>query len=617
MVLSDFCSTFEDSASNYDINQENKTHKNMKEYIKMTLATITGLFLFGFVAMFLFIGMIGAIAALGETVPVMPKEAVLSIDFTEMALAEQTSEADPLAMLQGGGDITPVGIYSAINAINAAAQDPAIRYIYMKPDAASGGLAQIEEFRTALKNFRDSGKAIVSYIENPSNAGYYLASVSDKVYMTKYDGGMNMFNGLSSQLIFLKDALDRLGVNVQLIRHGKYKSAGEMYIRSSSSKENMEQNEAMIGSMWESWSTEIAQSREISTEELNAMLNDLKLNFPSDFLDNGLVDELLSREELQQKLADLYVTDSYKNVKSISLADYAVIKDVPNLKATNKIAVIYAEGNIVDGSSTDGVAGDRFAKIIADVRADKDVKAVVLRVNSPGGSVMASEKIKAELELLRESVPVIASYGDYAASGGYWISANCDRIFANATTLTGSIGVFSMIPDLGGTIKNKLHVTVTPVKSNEHADMLGMMRALTPQEEAYMQASVERIYTKFTSIVAEGRDMTVEDVDAIAQGRVWTGAEALEIGLVDEIGTLEDAIEYAAMSIEGVTSVSDVQIAAYPKPLTTLEMLLESFGGESAFAGTPLESIEQAFLGWDASQAGKAYARIPYEIIVR
>ena len=600
-----------------DINQENKTHKNMKEYIKMTLATITGLFLFGFVAMFLFIGMIGAIAALGETAPVMPKEAVLSIDFTEMALAEQTSEADPLAMLQGGGDITPVGIYSAINAINAAAQDPAIRYIYMKPDAASGGLAQIEEFRTALKNFRDSGKAIVSYIENPSNAGYYLASVSDKVYMTKYDGGMNMFNGLSSQLIFLKDALDRLGVNVQLIRHGKYKSAGEMYIRSSSSKENMEQNEAMIGSMWESWSTEIAQSREISTEELNAMLNDLKLNFPSDFLDNGLVDELLSREELQQKLADLYVTDSYKNVKSISLADYAVIKDVPNLKATNKIAVIYAEGNIVDGSSTDGVAGDRFAKIIADVRADKDVKAVVLRVNSPGGSVMASEKIKAELELLRESVPVIASYGDYAASGGYWISANCDRIFANATTLTGSIGVFSMIPDLGGTIKNKLHVTVTPVKSNEHADMLGMMRALTPQEEAYMQASVERIYTKFTSIVAEGRDMSVEDVDAIAQGRVWTGAEALEIGLVDEIGTLEDAIEYAAMSIEGVTSVSDVQIAAYPKPLTTLEMLLESFGGKSAFAGTPLESIEQAFLGWDASQAGKAYARIPYEIIVR
>ena len=590
----------------------------MKEYIKMTLATITGLFLFGFVAMFLFIGMIGALAAAGETAPIMPKEAVLTIDFTEMTLAEQTSEADPLAMIQGGVEMTPVGIYSAITAINAAAQDPAIRYIYMKPDAASGGFAQIEEFRTALKNFRDSGKAIVSYIESPSNAGYYLASVSDKIYMTKYDGGMNMFTGISSQLIFLKDALDRLGINVQLIRHGKYKSAGEMYIRNSSSKENMEQNEAMISSIWNSWSAEIAQSREITAEELNAMLNNLELNFPSDFLEKGLADELLSREELQQKLADLYVTDSYKKVKSISLADYAKIKDIPNLKAANKIAVIYAEGNIVDGDESEQVAGDRFAKIIADVRADKDVKAVVLRVNSPGGSVMASEKIKAELDLLRENVPVIASYGDYAASGGYWISANSDYIFANATTLTGSIGVFSMIPDIGGVIKNKLHVTVTPVKSNEHADMMGLMRPLTPKEEAYMQASVERIYDQFTSLVAAGREMTVEEVDAIAQGRVWTGAEALEIGLVDEIGTLEDAIEYAAMSIEGVTSVSDVQIAAYPKPLTTIEMLLEAFGGtESVFAGTPLESVEKAFLGWDGSQAGKVYARIPYEISIR
>jgi protease-4 len=590
----------------------------MKEYIKMTLATITGLFLFGFVAMFFGIAMIGALAAAGDTTPAMPKEAVLSIDFSGMTLAEQTTEADPLAMLKGGEQVTPVGIYSAINAINAAAQDPAIRYIYMKPDGVSGGTAQIEELRTALKNFRDSGKAIVSYIESPTNAGYYLASVSDKIYMTKYDGGMNMFNGISSQLIFLKDALDRLGVNVQLIRHGKYKSAGEMYIRSSSSKENMEQNEAMINSMWESLSTEIAQAREITVEELNDMLNNLELNFPEDFLAKGLVDELLTREELQQKLADLYVTDSYKKVKSISLADYAKIKDVPNLKATDKVAVIYAEGSIVDGNSSDGVAGDRFAKIIADVRNDKDVKAVVLRVNSPGGSVMASEKIKAELELLGENVPVIASYGDYAASGGYWISANCDYIFSNATTLTGSIGVFSMIPDIGGVIKDKLHVTVTPVKSNDHADMLGMMRPLDSKETAYMQASVERIYTKFTNIVAEGRDMTVEDVDAIAQGRVWAGAEALGIGLVDQIGTIEDAIEYAALTIEGVTSVSDVQVVGYPKPKTALETLLESFGGENyAFTGTALESVEKAFYGWDESQAGKVYARIPYEISIR
>ena len=231
---------------------------------------------------------------------------------------------------------------------------------------------------------------------------------------------------------------------------------------------------------------------------------------------------------------------------------------------------------------------------------------------------MASEKIKAELDLLREKVPVIASYGAYAASGGYWISANSDYIFANATTLTGSIGVFSMIPDFGNAIKNNLHVTITQVNSNKHSDMYGLMRALDKTELAYMQASVEKIYGKFTSLVAEGRDMTVARVDEIAQGRVWTGAEALEIGLVDQIGTLEDAITYAAKSIEGVAGLEDVKIESYPKPLTTMELLLETLNGSSeVFAGTPLEGIETAFRNWKDTQSGKVYARIPYEITIQ
>ena len=274
-----------------------------------------------------------------------------------------------------------------------------------------------------------------------------------------------MFSGLSSQLIFLKDALDWLGVNMQLIRHGKYKSAGEMYIRKSASKENMEQNEAMISSVWNSWAEEIAEARNITTEELNSILDNLELNFPEDFLEKGLVDELMTREQLQQKLADLFVTDKFENVKGISLQDYAMLKNTVNFKAANKVAVIYADGEIIDGNDKMQVAGDRFAKVIADVRNDKSVKAVVLRVNSPGGSVLASEKIKTELDLLRESVPVIASYGNYAASGGYWISACSDYIFSNATTLTGSIGVFSMIPDFSGTINDKLRVNITDRKS--------------------------------------------------------------------------------------------------------------------------------------------------------
>ncbi len=591
----------------------------MKSFVKMTLATIAGLFIFGIAAFFLMIAMVGALASAGDSQPVMPREGVLQINMASMALAEQSQEADPLASLSGGQSITPVGIYSAIQAINAAAEDPAVKFIYMKPDGATGGTAQLEEFRKALKNFRNSGKAIVSYIENPDNASYYLASVSDKIYMTSYEGGMNMFGGLSSQMIFLKDILDRLGVNVQLIRHGKYKSAGEMYIRNSSSPENLEQNRVMVESMWSSWADEIAASRGITTADLNSMLNDLKLNFPEDFLANGLVDELLTRDELENKLCDLYVTDKFENIKAIQLPDYAKLKNIVNYKAKKKIAVIYAEGNIVDGNDKQQVAGDRFAKIISDVRKDSTVKAVVLRVNSPGGSVLASEKIKAELDLIKaDGIPVIASYGDYAASGGYWISANCDKIYSNATTLTGSIGVFSMIPDISSTLKNKIHVNITPVNSNRHADMYGMMRPLDQAELDYMQASVERIYEEFTSLVSEGRDMTVADVDAIAQGRVWTGADALGIGLVDEIGTLEDAINFAAISIDGVQSISDVQIAEYPKPQTTLDMLLEAFGGsESVFAGTALENVEQAFKGWDASESGKVYARLPYEISVR
>ncbi len=590
----------------------------MKDFVKMTLAVLAGLFLFGVVAFFLTFAMIGAVAAVGEKQPVMPREAILKIDMSTFSLSEQSIEANPMDMLLAGGtSVTPVGIYEAINAINAAAADPAVKFIYLKPDGVSGGTAQIEEFRKALQNFRKSGKAIVSYIESPGNASYYLASVSDKIFMTPHDGAMNMFTGFSSQMIFLKDLLDRLGINVQLIRHGKYKSAGEMYVRNSSSKENLEQNTEMVESIWESFASGIAQSREITIDGLNEIINNLELNFPSDWMEHGLVDELLNYSQMEDKLCDLFVAEKYEDVKSISLTDYVTLKNTVNFKAKKKVAVIYASGEIVDGDAKENVAGNRFARIISDVRKDSTVQAVVLRVNSPGGSVLASEKIKTELDLLRESKPVIASYGDYAASGGYWISANCDKIYSNASTLTGSIGVFSMIPDLGGVVRNKLHVNITPVNSNEHSDMYNGLRALDKKELGYMQASVENIYDKFTTLVSEGRGMPVSRVDEIAQGRVWTGADALEIGLVDEIGTIEDAITYAALSIDGVTGVQDVQIVGYPKPQSTMEILLESLTGESnVFAGTAFEGIADAFSEFGKQDSGKAYARMPYVITV-
>lgn len=548
--------------------------------------------------------------------PTVPSKAVLTIDMSKMTLSEQTQEVPLMESLQGMEAPQPIGILDAIAAINSAANDSAIQYIFLKPDAATGGIAQMEEFRKALENFRSCGKAVVSYIENPTNGGYYLASVSDKIYMTPHYGGMNTFNGLSANLIFLKDALDRLGVNVQLIRHGKYKSAGEMYIRSSSSKENMQQNVEMVTSMWDSWKNAIAQSRDMNPADLDKILDNLELNLPSDFVEKGLVDELMTLDQLEQKMAVLFMADSYKDVKSISLQDYALLNGAGNTLGKKKIAVIYAEGNIVDGDAKEQVAGDRFAKIIQKVRKDEDVKAVVLRVNSPGGSVLASEKIKAQIDSIK--VPVIASYGDYAASGGYWISANCDYIFANATTLTGSIGVFSMIPDFQKTVNDKLHVNITAVNSNKHADMYSMMRPLDKQETELMQASVEHIYDRFLNIVAEGRKMSTEDVDAIAQGRVWTGAQALEIGLVDAIGTLDEAIMYTAMMIDGENGLNDIQVVEYPKPLTTVEMLTSLLAGEDLLeVAEPLKSIHSAFRSWNESQSGKFYARLPYAIEIK
>ena len=592
----------------------------MKNFIKMTFATLTGLILFSFATIILSTVIIGAIATLGAKQPVMPSKAMMVVDMSTIILSEQTTEVDLISTLQSGGaPVAPLGIYSAISAINKAAMDPAIRFIYLKPDGSMSGVAHLEEFRSALENFRKSGKAVVSYIENPTNGGYYLASVCDKIYMSPYEGGMNMFTGLSSQLFFLKDILDRVGVNIQLIRHGKYKSAGEMFIRNSSSKENLEQNEAMIDSMWESWAKQIAESRNISVEKLNALIDDLELIQPSDWLSNGLVDKLYTREELLQQLSNLYVTSSYGKVNTISIQDYALLNKPLTGGKKNKVAVIYAEGNIVDGEDYLQVAGTRFARIISDVRRDTSIKAVVLRVNSPGGSVLAAEKIKAEVDLLQQRVPVIASYGDYAASGGYWISANCNKIYTDATTLTGSIGVFSIIPDFSGTIENRLHVNVTPVNSNKHADMYNCLRPLSKTEVAYMQSTVENVYHRFIDIVSEGRDMTPEQVEELAQGRVWTGAEAVKNGLADEIGNIEDALQYAAMSIDGITSLSEVQIVEYPKPLTTFELLLESLepASPAVFAGTALEGVEQAFSNINATETGKTYARLPYEYIIR
>ena len=586
----------------------------MKDFLKMTLAVLAGLFIAGILGFMLFFGFIGTMASLGSSTPAMPRSGVLLMDMSRISIAEQTQETDPMAMIQGQ-DISIIGLWDAVKAIEKAASDPAVQCIYLKADGLSaGGIAPVEELRQALGAFRLSGKPVVAYTENPGTGSYYLASVADKIYMGSYKGGSNMMVGVGTQMIFLKDLLDKLGVNVQLIRHGKFKSAGEMYIKSRPSEENLLQTREMVNSMWDGMAESICSSREISREDLDGMIDNLKLNTPEDFLACRLVDELLTKEELKEKLAVLAKESKYEEVKFISLRDYVNINAQTVSKARRKIAIIYAEGEIIDGYDKQEVAGDRFAGIISSVRADSTVKAVVLRVASPGGSVAASEKIRTEIDLLRKVKPVIASYGNYAASGGYWISNSCDKIFSDKSTLTGSIGVFSMIPDFSGTAEKVFHVGVTNVGSSRHSDMYSLTRPLDAEETAYMQRSVDDIYEAFLENVSAGRGMDKAEIDEIAQGRVWTGSDALKIGLVDEIGTLADAVRYAAIAAgDAESDLSTWEVAAYPKPMTTLDIILENLTGSTdALAGTPFESVGRAFRSWDATSTGKVYARMPY-----
>ncbi|MBS7290471.1 MAG: signal peptide peptidase SppA [Bacteroidales bacterium] len=595
----------------------------MKNFLKMVLAVVFGLIL-TVVMLFMFLGGLMSSLTPSSASSSLPKSGVLAIDMSKIIIAEQSAEPDVMTMVQGGASISTIGLWQAVSAINKAAEDPAVKYIYIKADGASGGIATLQEFRKSLANFRSCGKAVISYIESPSTASYYIASVADKVYMTDAQGASSMVVGIGSRLVFLKDLLDKLGVNVQLIRHGKYKSAGEMYVKNAPSPENLEQNQAMIDAVWNSYASEIAESRNMSVEKLNSVIDNLELNKPEDFLSTGFVDALMSREELHSKLADLAVVDSYSKLKFFDLPSYIAAKLLPASKSVNKIAVVYADGEIIDGEDKSNVAGDRFASVLAKVRADSTVKAVVFRVNSPGGSVLASEKIKAEVELLMEQKPVVASYGDYAASGGYWISNSCDKIFSNETTLTGSIGVFSMIPEFSKVMKDVVHVNMVSVSSNKHTDMYSLMRPFDDAERDYMQASVENIYDKFVNTVADGRELESDYVDSIAQGRVWAGSDALKIGLVDEIGTLEDAINYAS-SLVGDPDSSSLNVVEYPKPMTSFEMLMEKLGqtspDETVFSGTPFESVADVLNEWSRrvkkNPADVVFARIPYAIDIQ
>ena len=593
---------------------------SMKDFVKMMLAVICAFFVMQIVGFLLLFIMIGTVS-LGSGKNVLPREGVLDLDMTQFTLGEQTQDESfspsisLLGMSAGGATI---GLWDAVQAIEAAAADPGIKYILLRADAASGGVSYLEELRAALAEFRKSGKAVVAYTESPSNGSYYLSSVADKIYMTSVHGGNPTMVGLSSQMIFLKDLLDKLGVNYQLIRHGKYKSAGEMYIKNAPSAENREQYQVMVNSLWKTISATTAESRGIPEDVFNGYIDNLQLNFPEDFLEKGLVDELLDHEGLVTKLCDLAQVEKVEDLHLIPLADYVDAK-VNRLRGKENVAILFADGEIVDGRGYTDIAADRFVAEIDKIRKDKTVKSVVLRVNSPGGSVVASEKIRSALKLLMAEKPLVASYGNYAASGGYWISAGVQKIYTDATCLTGSIGVFSMIPEFSKTA-GKVGVNLVTVGSNKHSDMYSLMRPFDAEETANMQAYVEDIYERFVGLVAEGRSLETQQVDDMGQGRVWVGTDALGLGLVDEIGGLREAVNYAA-SLAGYISKGDYHVVTYPARLTQAEQLMQLFssGHEEPYIleGTPFEALGKSLRNLRGNEPTQVYARLPYDIEIR
>ena len=577
------------------------------KFLKSLLAAILGSFIALGLLFLLAIGMIGALMPTEETVSVAPSS-VLKIDLGS-TIGEQTV-SDPLdlsSIVPYAGSTSSIGILDAVRAIDYAATDPAIKFIYLTNCGYSSGLAYMEELRGALERFRTSGKPVIAYGENFSFGGYYLASAADKIYADEF--ASNNILGVATTIIFLKDILDRFGVEMQLIRHGKYKSAGEQFIASDISEANREQNQAMVDALWQAAAGSICESRGIALSDLDRMVNNLELNTAQDMIEAGLVDELRTVNGMEQELVTLSGAEKLKDVKMITLDKYIKARIKTDYKAKEKIAIIYADGQINPDGSSEGITADKFQPIIRDIRADSSVKAVVLRVNSPGGSVQPAEIIRTELELLQQDKPLIVSYGTMAASGGYWISAGADKIYSNNTTLTGSIGVFSMLPSMEKTFKEIAHVNPVTIRSHRHADMGSMTRKLDRQEVAAFQDQVEMIYDHFINIVAEGRGLTPERVDEIAQGRVWCGNEALGIDLVNEIGGIKDALDYAAVA----AGLDSYRIEAWPKAKNSLDKLMEGLNSTSTAMETfsdPEQLMESLFQSVKAEKG--IYARVPY-----
>ncbi|MCM1151220.1 MAG: signal peptide peptidase SppA [Alistipes sp.] len=517
----------------------------IKTFLAGVLAFFVGSFLFFFFGLFL---LVGIAASMESSVTVRPGS-ILKIDLAERIV--DAPSTDPLAGfdLMSMQSTRQLSLLKALRAIEAAKEDERIEGIYLRLNGGAGvsGSAVLEELRAAVVDFKQSGKFVVSYNETYSQGQYYLASAADSIYLQP-QGGMD-WTGLSSSLMFYKGLFDKLDLKAEVFRPTvcKYKSAVEPFILTKMSDANRQQMQQLVNSLWGTIAGEVAASRGIDLRELNRIADRLEVSLPEEALEKRFVDGLLYEDRMDDVFASLGVEpDKEGDYRFVSLSDYASQLPADLDFSAPQVAIVYAEGDIVDGEASGGsIGGNSLARALADVREDEDVEAVVLRVDSPGGSALASDLIWREMELLKAEKPVVVSMGSYAASGGYYISAPADVIVADKMTLTGSIGVFGMYVDKIDALKNKLGITLDGVKSNASAGM-GSVEPLTPLERASIMRGVDKVYATFTGNVARGRNLPIEKVLDIAGGRVWSGEDALGIGLIDAYGGLKEAIAIAA-----------------------------------------------------------------------
>jgi len=589
----------------------------MKDFFKFVFASMIGFILSFFVVFLLLIALVTAIvsSAGDDTKVSIASNSVLHVSL-DYPIKERTDN-NPLAELDFFGleSTKMLGLNEILANIESAKTDDRIKGIYLDVSSISSGMATIEEVRTALIKFKESGKFIIAYGEVYSQSAYYLASVADKIYLNPE--GMIDFRGLSSEIMFFKGMLEKLDIEAQIIKVGTYKSAVEPFILDKMSEPNKQQVNSFLGSMYEHFLSEISKSRKVSKENLFSIADDAKIRAPKDALSYKMVDGLKYKDEVLDELKKLTKTDLKKDIKSVSLEDYTPKdeKDVESSK--NRIAVIYANGEIMGGEGDDEIIGsERISRAIRKARTDDKVKAIVLRINSPGGSALASDVIWRETVLAKKVKPVIVSMGDVAASGGYYIACAADSIFAQPNTITGSIGVFGIIPNMQKFFNNKLGITFDGVKTGKFADLGSINRPLTEGERMIIQLEINKVYDTFTKKVADGRKKEQTYINSIGQGRVWSGTEALKIGLVDRLGSIDDAIASAAKKAK----LKDYKIVDYPAQVDPFTALFDKSGDKvkAYFVKRELgDNVVYYEQMKSALNLSGVQARMPYTIQIR